>query len=55
MNIIGGPFMPDPVYCDRRCKFNPNGVCTKNVQTRITNTARCQFFQRELREDDDDA
>jgi hypothetical protein len=55
MNIIGGPFMPDPVYCDRRCKFNPHGVCTKRTQTRISNTARCPFFSIEVQEDEPDA
>lgn len=48
MNFFGGPAMSDPVYCERRCKFNPNGVCTKKTQTRISDTARCQFFQREV-------
>ena len=55
MNMFGGPIEIDPVYCDRRCRFNPNGVCTKKAHTRISDTARCGFFARESREDDEDA
>jgi len=54
VSFLGGPVERDPVFCERRCKFNPNGICQKKTQTRITETYKCQFFQREIPEDDAD-
>lgn len=54
MSVLGAPLDRAPVYCDRKCRSNPNGICTKRTQSRITDTVRCPFFIRESKEDVDD-